>query len=336
MRCTTRALFLLALVAPGLVQAAGLTQHQFMSDIAQGLVSDPDLGDCLANHRNAYLMGAPFPDTGWVIFNDPLSETAHRTAFIDAFVDHIRETYAYPYADQQRLIAFMLGVASHVADDPPYHSGFIQAVADHDFNGNYQLAHGMCDAGLEFIAIVDHDRWEDVPTYWLPLWDIEQVYARLGEHYDRWEFILGNMVLLVLEQAERWVADPLYRPLSRTMPWAVDNYYTYPDGGLFNGGETAAAYYEATWATLMSPGTARTASRVGRLNRPLEPAPGPDAAQEVLAAFARRCLADGTVHVPVVAHRDGSVTLYAPVIDDLDRWEDGVRALAEALAPARN
>ncbi len=320
------------LASPGVAMAAGLTQHQFMADIARDLVTNADLEACLSENRNAYLMGAPFPDTGWVVFDDPLSEDAHSPAFISAFVEHIRETYPYPYAEQQRLISFMMGVASHVADDPPYHSGFIQAVAEHDFRGDYDLAHTMCDAGLEFIAIVDHDRWEDVPEYWLPLRDIEQVYARLGSSYDRWEFVLGNMILIVAEEAERWVASPLYRPLERVMPWAVANYYTYPDGGLLNGGEIAAGYYLDTWRALFaSPGAARLGPLAGsglaaddraRIHR--DPA----------IAFARRSLEDGVVRIEVSYDSDGSVTLRGPVILDMDAWTGGVNELARAFSGA--
>ena len=143
---------------PSMALAAGLTQHQFMADIAYELVATPEMATCLGENRNAYLVGASFPDCGYAILNQALSRDAHSPRFIEAFVDHIRQTYSYPYTDQYPLISFLLGVAAHVANDPPYHAQFIREVAARDFDGDYALAHTMCDTGLEFVTIVEHNR----------------------------------------------------------------------------------------------------------------------------------------------------------------------------------
>ena len=214
---------------PTFAGAAGMTQHQFMADIGFGLVSTPELSECMGENRDAFLVGAPFPDAGYAVLNDPMSDDAHSSEFVDAFVTHIRDNYSPPYTEKYRLISFLMGVASHVADDPPYHAYFISRVADEDFEGDYDLAHTMCDTGIEFLTIMDHDRWKDIPEFWLPLRAIKDVYALMGSHYSTAEIVTGNVIILVADYAERLITPLLYLPMRLTMPWAASNYYYYPE-----------------------------------------------------------------------------------------------------------
>jgi len=317
----------LLILVPSSALAAGLTQHQFMSDIACDLVSTPEMLGCLGDNRGAYLVGAAFPDCGYAILNSPLSSLAHSRNFISAFVTHIRETYAPPYTDQYPLISFMLGVASHVADDPPYHRYFIAEVADRDFGGDYDLAHTMCDTGLEFATIIDFNRWGDLPVVWLPVEDIQSVFEMLGSSFTREEIINGNNVLAIAGFAERLVTLFLYLPVKLIMPWGAQNYYDYPEGGLFNGGELSAEYYESIWSTLMSlgwePQEIPMPFALDSTNDPLARAfLQASESHQVFFEFARKCLEERIVRIDVTELEDGSVLLSPPRITKPKRFID--------------
>ena len=307
------------LAIPSLVFGAGLTQHQFMADIAYELVSTPALSDCLGENRDAYLVGAAFPDAGYATLNIPLSNQAHSKSFINAFVEHIRQSYVSPYNDQYKLISFLLGIASHVADDPPYHAYFISEVADRDLNENYDLAHTLCDTGLEFTTIIDFNRWGVIPKVWIPVEDIQRVFEMLGSSYSREEVMNGNKVLSVAGLAERLVALLAYLPVRLIIPWAFENYYDFPQGGLYNGGEVSAAYYESIWDALMSPGLFLEDNTIQLPAGFLDTPPLRDDLQtaesrQFLYAFARRCLAEKAVRIDVTELEDGSVLLGSPRI----------------------
>ncbi len=307
-------LLLLASSSPAL--SAGLTQHQFMADLAAPLVSIPELEYCLVENRDAYLVGAPFPDAGYAILNDPMSSDAHSTQFIDAFVTHIKTTYSPPYTEQYMLISFLMGAASHVADDPPYHWYFIDRSADEDFGGNYDLAHTMCDVGLEFLAIVDHNRWFAIPQFWLPIDDIVGAFNLMGSNYREIDILLGNLVILVADYAERLIAPFAYFPVMATMPWTASNYYYYPDGGLCNGGEVSAEYYESVWNNLMSENEEPIPAQM--IIRAFSDSPFLYPSMEhrdPLYEFVWECLADGMIEVDVIAADNGSVIINQPRIN---------------------
>lgn len=310
---------------PSIVLGAGLTQHQFMADIAYELVSNLEMADCLGENRNAYRVGASFPDCGYAIGNPSLSGDAHSPRFVNAFLDLIRRTYAPPFTEQYPTISFLLGAASHVADDPPYHAYFIAEVAARDFGGDYQLAHTMCDTGLEFVTILEHNRWADVPQVWLPMEDILSAFALMGSSHSREDILAGNTVLAVAGFAERLVTLFLYLPVKLLMPWGGANYYDDPQGGLFNGGERSAAYYESVWTALMRP---PSVLRHGPLALPdgwvrdtlLAAARHRAESGSFFHRFARKCLEEGVVEVEVTDLEDGSVLIGPPKVKNPGRF----------------
>jgi hypothetical protein len=324
------------LLFPAVVAAAGLTQHQFMADIASGLVTNPELAQCLGENRNAYLVGSSFPDCGYAALNDPLSEDAHTTEFIDAFVTHIRETYTYPFTDEYDAVSFMLGIASHVADDPPYHQYFIAEVAEQDFEGDYDRAHTMCDAGLEFLTIVDYSRWCDNPCLWLPLSDIVETFAAMGSSHSSRDIVFGNMILNLAGVAERTIALYLYLPVALMMPWGAANYYDYPMGGLFNGGEIAAEYYETIWEDLMA-AVLRGERYSGNVpeGSPTMPVSrffsGNVENRRILYDFARECLEKDIVRMAVIRLDDGSILVGQPRIRESETFDFLLRDAAESI-----
>jgi hypothetical protein len=71
----------------------------------------------------------------------------------------MRQKYPEPYTEKgEKLVAFLLGVTSHAIADILWHDlriigntdqGFIRAMADMDYNGDYDKAHSEADIGGE-------------------------------------------------------------------------------------------------------------------------------------------------------------------------------------------
>ena len=302
------------MIAAG-VSAAGLTQHQFMAEFALEQGVAPHIAEFLSPHTAVLMNGGSFVDAGYAAFNSEMSNQMHRTSFISAFAAHVRSTYSPPFTGHERLLAFVMGTASHVANDGPYHSGFVAAVADHDFNGDYDVAHTMCDTGLEFLTLTDFDRWWDLPCLWLPVDDIAAAFQRLGYSHPEQDMIRGNMVLGLAAYLERMVARAVDGFVISVMPWGAENYYGYPDGGLLNGACLTAAYYEDVWNQVHGgPGV------ISRERAVSQQAQAAD--QDVFWELARRCLDEQIVAMDWQRLPDGSVLINPPRIIDqaaLDR-----------------
>jgi hypothetical protein len=322
------------ILTPLTAWGAGLTQHQFMAEIGGDLAATPELVECLEAYPGELLFGGSFPDAGYAVDNGDLSEDMHVPAFIDAFVQYLQETFPYPYERQRRLIAFMLGTGSHVVDDPPYHAHFIARVAEEDFAGDYGTAHTWCDTGLEFVTLVEHCRGPALPRTWVPVADIVETLRLMGREYDPEDLVQGGRIIALTGYLERLVAGIVYFPVILRMPWAADNYYEYSEGGLLDGGERAAAYYEQTWAELMARYPVLRDRFLGRLSqaqrgRSHHIGPGGKAIPNPLLGHARRCLAEDLVEIEITRLPDGSVLYGTPVVRDPQGLE---RLLEELIA----
>jgi hypothetical protein len=319
-------LALILLVCPGLALGAGFTQHQFMADLGLRYIQEPSLLDLMREHRDAYLVGAYFPDVGYGAGEQEMGDRTHDLRFIDLFIQHIRTSYPAPYTGQQKLISFLLGVGSHNADDPPYHNILIRESARRDFGGDYETAHTYCDTGLEFIVIIEHNRWwDDIPReLWMPVEDLLEVYDAMGMSFVTTEMMVNGGTLIHLgNYAERWVANLLYSSLVHQAPWTARSYYWYPGGGLHDCGKDVGAYYNDIWQRLHAPAPPSPlrpwqslespimAPR--RLMSPSFAAPSPLHSQDSpIHRFSREALSRGVVEMRQTRHADGSITVGPP------------------------
>lgn len=316
------------------VQAAGLTQHQFMAQLGNQLVIIDELQDILDANEDLVMIGGSFPDAGFACGNRGMAEAAHSPAFITEFVEYIKELYAYPFAGQEPLIAFMMGVSSHVAADPPYHQLFITESADQDFWGNYDLAHTFCDAGLDFLTIMDHHRWFELPAFCVPVDDLLQVYDRMEQDCTEFDIILGNTIIYIAGILERAVTPMVYLPLWLVMPWTAENYYSYPEGGLYNGSELSAAYYETTWTSLLSPAVHQYGRRWELVHSVVSVDNGAttyDHHQAMLFHYARKCLDQGIMSVDIRREPTGFVLIEKPRIAKAQEFTALVNDLAASM-----
>lgn len=300
-------ILMIILSFPNLIFSAGFTQHQFMGELAINLLSNEELSSILKNHLNEVLVGSSYPDAGYAVGNKELSYISHTTAFVDAFITYIKKNYPYPYTSNYDLISFLIGISSHVADDGPYHTGFIAESAIQDFNGNYEKAHTYCDAGLDFVTIVDFDR--DIrPTYWVPVADLIKVYESMGYFYDEKPIILGNIIIILGGIGERIIADRMDRYLQDIMPWSISNYYTFENGGLLNGATLASFYYEEIWERLLNNNIAENSINNFLYIEERRETDNP------IFKFAYEALKNNWIKVDVKKLKDGSVIIYQPKI----------------------
>ena len=210
----TKLLFFLA-IAVYTISACGITTHNVISNTAfEKLSGDSTVNykDIIRNNRNYFQSGSAFPDWGYgcplgdfnATFGDILSnasETAHWIPFMKAAVKYLNTTYQRPWnTDAQRLLAFLLGVASHSVADILWHDigiigvtrqGFIQAMCESDFNCRGQSynsdVHGTADTGGEFVNAKFYDLSFIQQDWVLPYDDLLNIYKSMGielTHFD--------------------------------------------------------------------------------------------------------------------------------------------------------
>ncbi len=332
MRQMAKMLIVMSFLITQSVYAAGMTQHIFMADIAWELLQPMKLRQLLNYYDDAYMVGAVYPDSGYPISSE-YAELSHSTDFIDAFVNYINDKSKRPYDDCPRLVSFMLGAASHVADDPPYHQLFIVRVAEEDFNGDYSTAHTYCDTGIDFLSIIDYDRWLAHPEWWVPVQDLLCVYQRMGYHFNPNEIIIGNAVMKVASFGERLAAPLVYNKIRTDMPWGSANYYDYPEGGLFNCGEIVADYWIELWERIISGRSGFSFGSIPMLSGHLKIKPSHRFAHLNPAfEFGYQCLAQGCVQVDLEVDDAGWILIGEPRIINVGLFNTLLNRMIDELA----
>src|SRR5580692_7784230 len=105
--------------------ASGGITHMFLAQDAIAKIPNAELRHLLINNLDAYLVGAYYPDSGYVGGNH-YGEDSHRDSFIDTFTDYIKEKYPHPAMQNPKLVAFLFGCASHKISDEISNGIFIQ------------------------------------------------------------------------------------------------------------------------------------------------------------------------------------------------------------------
>jgi MYXO-CTERM domain-containing protein len=213
------------------------------------LLSDPEM-------RGAALMGAAFPDSGYAATDDALEpgaraygEHAHWEPFVEDFITQLRATHGptYETREEQLLVAFLLGCASHGLQDELFDSTFLFEVEQRDGAGQEAT-----DPGTDGFLVQDGYFWM-VPSDYVPVDELLPLFADLSEDVDA-EVIahgVGNVRVYVNALIGPSIAEAngeMYRPL---IPWAADHYLDAGvPGSLRAEILPTARYMEAIWARL--------------------------------------------------------------------------------------
>jgi hypothetical protein len=301
--------------------AGGGITHMFIAQETIAQIPDPTLRSILSDNLDAYMVGAYYPDSGYVQGAE-YGEDSHWDPFIFAFADYIKDTYPDAINTHPKLVAFLFGCAVHRVSDEVMHWGFYPLIRDHDFNGDGKTAHTYGDLGIDLLVIVDKSQWFTAPSsWWVPMDDLVAVYQRMGKpQYDAQQIEKGMSVISVAGLGERLIAEPAYPYLSWKMPWTKANYDDWPETGI-RGDELQVVDYEMKlWQRLQS-----------RANE--KPTPALHSAHLVspnwyASNFAQLAIKNKLVELTVHHHADGSLSIENPVIKEGKKFHQLLDELA--------
>ena len=251
MRCSLPFLVLLAVVAwPGLARANGVTAHAHMTDLAIEELPPGELRDLMTDPamRDAYRTGSVFPDSGYAA-GDAYGEIAHWEAFTQSYLDWMATEHPPPYEtdDERRLVAFLLGQASHGMADQVFDSLFMsRALA---FDGDVS----SLDEDEEYWLVVEHEPGIAPLVIWAPYDDLPDVFAaeREGHRPETTTIEFGlRRIGGVLDLLQASARAPYARTWSES-PWAASSYYVgSTPGSLPFIAPIIARYWQVLWERL--------------------------------------------------------------------------------------
>ncbi|KAG0057106.1 Glycosylphosphatidylinositol specific phospholipase D1 [Gryganskiella cystojenkinii] len=196
----------------------------------------------LLERKESLFAGSFFPDWGYncvgKLWNDA-AEEAHWPPFAEAAVRYILETYPKPWTEPTKdLIAFLFGTVSHSLGDVSWHAlreldaGFIKAIAETSFDGDYSKAHSLADIGAEFV-LSHMSKMDHLVTPWkVPVKDITAIYKRMGY------YVPGPVLSHCMRngyagaQANARLGSQLFPVYASKSPFLTEQVENYPMGGL--------------------------------------------------------------------------------------------------------
>ncbi|KAI9505514.1 hypothetical protein BX070DRAFT_232681 [Coemansia spiralis] len=198
--------------------------------------------DILDRHPESLQAGVVFPDWGYGCMSmDEEAEAAHWTPFLEYGLDHFLATYKRPYSQRaEQLVAFLFGIASHQVADELWHSlsglqdGFMLALSNSTFNGEFGRAHDVLDVGGDF-AMAHMDSLSYILDKWtVPVDDVMAIYKEMGVDVSRWRMnICITRQFYAMEAVKRFGRGlfPSYASRAPMLTERLDDYYM---GGLFS------------------------------------------------------------------------------------------------------
>lgn len=303
--------------------AGGGMTHMYIAESAITQLNSPKLRQLLRDHQDAYLVGAYYPDSGY-LNGAKYGEDSHWDEFIFAFCDYLNDVYTYPIDQNPKLVAFLFGVASHRVSDPIIHHLFYPESAKHDFKNNTEKAHKYGDIGVDLLLNIDKNQWMKAPsTWWLPVKHLVAIYKRMGKHYSAQEIIGANTIIKFAGHGERLISVPAYPYLKWRMPWTALHYLDSPDGGISVDVREVATYQNQLWQKLLNREKAQARLQQTTAHHQL--------ANQPLYQFAEQTLISKAISIPIQYNSDGSVELKDPVINNAAKLNAFVRSLLDAI-----
>jgi hypothetical protein len=240
-------LWVITLLISTQIFAGGGLSHMFIAKESIPLLADPILQNILQQNFDSYLVGAYYPDSGYVK-GTHYGEDSHWDLFIHTFADYIKDTY--PNLSNPALIAFLFGCAAHRESDEIMHWTFYPEVAKYDFEGDNQKAHQYADPGIDVLVNVEH--LVDTPhQWWIPIHDLLQVYHRMNkDEYTEEEIILGTSVIEAITTIDKQMGPAGYRSIIKKIPWTAAHYYDWPEGGMLMDIQKVSVYQNHLWERL--------------------------------------------------------------------------------------
>ena len=192
----------------------------------------------LQSHQDAFQAGNPFPDS----FYNSLcyggmyhqkSEDTHWGHYVKIAFDFINRKYPQPWSpDTERLVAFLFGIISHQVSDINWHSleglhnGYLSALADLAFHGNFQTAHNYGDVADDMIGVFEWNTSTYAYEWFVPTLDLVEIYE---DYYGEGENVLTEDIinecagmLLIGRLGEHIIGKSLYYYYVKKSPIMLD------------------------------------------------------------------------------------------------------------------
>lgn len=291
--------------------AGGGITHMFIAQETIAKLPDQKLRALLLDNFDAYLVGAYYPDSGY-IKGTHYGEDSHWDPFIYTFADYIKQTYPDPTLQAPKLVAFLFGCATHRVSDEIIHVTFYNITKEKDFNGDYDRAHSNGDAGIDFLVNIDKQVASPM-TWWVPVSDLVEVYRRMGKTVTASEIRWGTSIIFLANHGERLIAAVAYPYYRWKMPWTAAHYYDWPEGGMLMDEQKVAAYLTALWQRLNDQSLKKQSTSPHQSTYQEQAVPS--AAED----FAQKAIESGAASITINSNSDGSIELQQPIFNQLDK-----------------
>ncbi|CAF0939178.1 unnamed protein product [Rotaria sordida] len=256
---------------PFVVFGCGITTHIEVSHRAQELwLHQPIYRQYVLRHQDALQAGSPYPD---IMYNSlcfggilhQVAEDTHWYPFMKIAIEYMRERYPPPLlpnnVDGQKLLVFLLGVASHQVADAVWHgsltgcpNGLIDATAWESFNDNREMAHDSADTGGD--AVINYELPIGyiglINKWFVPSKELEEIYARYAVAYNSpletdataTHVQTCSNLMFVGRFADALLLGVQYPPYSRNNSFLLDQVHEYYYGGLTNMAQLTVRYWD--------------------------------------------------------------------------------------------
>ncbi len=280
------AILLVCMLTPNQSYGLGSLAHNYVAkQVAQQIKeTNPKLYQIIEDHWNDYLVGSDYPDTGYIP-GATYGEISHWQPFVDAFIKHLHDAYPEPSVKRDRLLAFLMGICTHIQSDITVHWTYYNLVAKYDFDNlpdpetAWNTAHEYMDPATDFYVIVRKHIYNH-PTIWcIPVDDLVNVYKIMNHDVTAEEIIHANAIYYIVTGIdETLIALPGYwYDKHVAVPWGIEHLETSDTNELRYGAfpgqiYDSSTYLEAVWIQYtINPPTvdfSKQQQRPGRSSRP--------------------------------------------------------------------
>lgn len=228
--------------------ASGIATHLIASEEAVKQVNTPALIAILEKYPDALRSSTSFPDGGYPL-DYRWAEPAHWAPFQNAYIQRIRSLCRGKYETNAycgKLVAHLLGSVGHGFQDQVTDALLLPKIAQEDGTDS------TADKDIDFFVIADYpNRQSSIPQTWfIPFFEIFYTFQDMGLGRVSWlEFLIGGSVIRIGMVGEFLIFPFAYADAIKNIPWARDNYITYP-GGINQMSQTTARLYEYLWDRL--------------------------------------------------------------------------------------
>lgn len=230
------------------VSASGISTHLVVSEQAVDLIEDSDLKQLIQRYPDALRSSTSFPDGGYPL-DYRWAEPAHWAPFQNAYIRRIKNVCLGRYLTNAycgKLAVHLMGSVGHGFQDQVTDALLLPKIAEQDGTSD------TADQDIDFFVIADFpNRQASIPRTWfIPFFELFYTFQDMGVGRVNWlEILIGGSLIRAGMIGEFIVFPFAYADGIRNIPWARDNYISYP-GGINQMTTTSARLYDYLWDRL--------------------------------------------------------------------------------------